>query len=384
MIWIHDATQLSALCQSWLQQPVIALDTEFERSTTFYPALALLQVVDADHAKNQYLIDALTIQQLPHYFSEVLHASVVKVFHAGQEDLEIFSYWQKGNISQLFDTQIAAAYLGLGAQIGYQSLVKQLLGIDLDKSQTRTNWLQRPLTDAQLRYAADDVKYLLPCYEILRERLEQQDRLAWVLEDCQQLTQSPEQTLGYESYYLSLTSAWHFDARQLAVLQALCAWRENYIRQYNLPRSFIAKDGQLLAIVEKMPLTQVALKEFLDYKSRKFNIEEEMLSVMQKAIDAVQQGYMPVAIEKPIALQKKFKPLLQQLKSSAFEIAQQLNLPEVLVLRQKWLEKLVAALLHGEDALYSRLPAALQGWRYEKVAQPLRVCFDYWQKGNQS
>ncbi|NTY57428.1 ribonuclease D, partial [Pseudomonas sp. UMC631] len=177
--WIRDDASLAQQCRDWKQRPYLALDTEFMRVDTFYPEAGLVQVGDGERA---WLIDPLLIRDWSP-FAEVLEASsVVKVFHACGEDLEVFQRLTGSLPQPLFDTQLAAAYLGMAHSMGYSKLVLEILGLDLPKDETRSDWLQRPLTDMQVRYAAEDVQHLAEVYVKLAPRLPEH-KLAWLLAD---------------------------------------------------------------------------------------------------------------------------------------------------------------------------------------------------------
>ncbi|HEY0892485.1 MAG TPA: ribonuclease D, partial [Cellvibrio sp.] len=160
-IWIDQDDQLTELCAVWRKQAAIAVDTEFMRSDTFYPIAGLLQIGDG---KGCYLIDPLAIKNLAPLRELMLDTAVTKVLHSCSEDLEVFQRWLGVVPAPLFDTQIAAAFAGLGFSLGYSGLVKNLLTIEIPKDETRSDWLQRPLSVAQLNYAALDVAHMLVVY----------------------------------------------------------------------------------------------------------------------------------------------------------------------------------------------------------------------------
>ena len=181
--WITDEAALALHCDDWLHLPFVALDTEFVRVDTFYPQAGLLQVCAAGRV---YLIDPLLIHDWS-ALAEVLRApAVVKVLHSCSEDLEVLSRLTGSLPAPLFDTQLAAGYLNLGFSMGYSRLVQAVLGIELPKGETRSDWLQRPLSETQLSYAAEDALHLAEVYEALDARLSEEKR-AWVLEDGAEL-----------------------------------------------------------------------------------------------------------------------------------------------------------------------------------------------------
>lgn len=182
--YIETADELAVFCGKIAPSAWLALDTEFIREKTYYPQLCLLQISNGTVAA---CIDPLKLNSLEPLLEIIMNPAIVKIFHAGRQDLEIFHHqWQRVP-GPVFDTQLAAALLGLGEQIGYANLVKQLLGVELSKSHTRADWSLRPLQEGQLRYALDDVVYLGRLYTELRTRLAEKDRLNWMTEEFEQL-----------------------------------------------------------------------------------------------------------------------------------------------------------------------------------------------------
>ena len=183
-LYIDTPAQLQELCDRISGSTWLALDTEFAREKTYYPVLCLLQLCNGELAA---CIDPLNLTDLTPLLEILVDPKVLKIFHAGRQDLEIF-YHRWGRLPQpLFDTQIAAALLGLGDQIGYAPLVQQLLGRELEKGHTRTDWSRRPLDPEQLRYALDDVIYLGEVHRLLAARLREQEREHWLEDEFREL-----------------------------------------------------------------------------------------------------------------------------------------------------------------------------------------------------
>jgi ribonuclease D len=248
--YIDRPDALAEFCAFLRTQAWCALDTEFIREKTFFPQLCLIQVAAGERMA---CIDPLVLPDLNPLLACLCDTAMTKVLHAAHQDLEIF-YHLSGSVPvPVFDTQIAATLLGYGEQIGYAALVRDLLGVELDKSQTRTDWSQRPLDAAQLAYAAADVHYLCGIYQHQREELEKRNRLAWLAGDFEQLT-NPDR------YRVQPANAWqrikgHQSLRgvQLAVLRALAAWREEQALTANRPRRWILGDEALLELARQLP-----------------------------------------------------------------------------------------------------------------------------------
>src|SRR5580692_8173943 len=198
-IWIDRGEQLEALARALESQDAIGVDTEFLRERTFFPKLCLLQLSAAGRV---WLVDTLRVGSLEPLMPALTAAHSGKLIHAARQDLEAVYLTSKHVISPVFDTQIAAACIGLKPQIGYAELVKTLLDVTIPKGQTRTDWSKRPLTPAQLEYAADDVLYLDAIATELGGRLQKLGREHWVREDCAELEErrlyEPDPALAWE------------------------------------------------------------------------------------------------------------------------------------------------------------------------------------------
>lgn len=246
---------LAESCGQMQGCPWLAVDTEFERVNTYYPELCLLQVANHDMV---WVIDPLVIADLEPLYRLLYDPSIIKVFHAARQDLELF-YHIKGAVPvPLFDTQIAATLRGYDQQFGYANLVREVLDVDLEKTQTRTNWKQRPLTKKQLEYAADDVIYLGQLYELLLAKLIESDQIFLLNEQCNALTGSELYDPDPDTMWQKIKSreVKNLEPRQLDVLKRLTAWREITARAKNRPRKWILKDHTLIAMARLLPAHQ--------------------------------------------------------------------------------------------------------------------------------
>ncbi len=259
--FIESAADFIALQKQFSASRHIGLDTEFMRTNTFYPLLGLIQLADEQGC---YLIDPLPLtdrRDLTQFLNSHAH---ILVFHSCSEDLNLLFTSLNAIPAQVFDTQIAAAFLGLGFSLSYQALVHILLGLDIPKDETRSDWLKRPLSDTQKIYAATDVCHLLELRDLLENRLQERGVHQWFEQECQQLlsvAQQSEAAGSWETIYANINNAWKLSDTGLRYLQQLCVWREQEARRRNKPRSWIAKDGDLLNISiamsrEKLPNLQ--------------------------------------------------------------------------------------------------------------------------------
>ncbi|MCL2655403.1 MAG: ribonuclease D [Coriobacteriia bacterium] len=230
----------------------IALDTEFMREKTYYAKLCLLQIASEHEV---LLVDTLRIQDY-HPLADLLRdAQVTKVFHAGGQDLEILYQACGAVVSSYFDTQDAAELLGYSSQIGYGALVSGELGVELSKSDSFTDWDRRPLTAAQLSYAADDVIWLLQLYPLLRDKLTRTGRLDWLREPFAAKTDLAVLDPDPRNAYLKVRRVSQLKGKRLAVVRELAAWREAEARRRNLPRRWVLSDESLIEVARRMPQT---------------------------------------------------------------------------------------------------------------------------------
>src|SRR5580658_10959117 len=255
-IWIDRSEQLPALARALERHSTIGVDTEFLRERTFFAKLCLLQLAAGDDI---WCVDTLRCGSLEPLSAALTAAASRKVLHSARQDLETFYLSVKRVISPVFDTQIAAGCLGFKPQIGYADLVKTLLDVTLPKGQTRTDWSKRPLTPAQLEYAADDVLYLGEIAHRQSERLRALGREHWVMEDCLALEQhrlyEPDPAQAWER----LRGIGQIPPEPRARAKAIAVWREKLARERDLPRAWILSDAALFSIAQADPATAAAL-----------------------------------------------------------------------------------------------------------------------------
>jgi len=246
---ITTTAELAAFCDKIKGQPFVAVDTEFMRETTYWPKLCLIQ---AAAPSAEACIDPLSEEMDLEPFLEIMRdESILKVFHAARQDVEIFNNLQ-AMPKPLFDTQVAGMAAGFGEQIAYDALVRQMLKIELDKSSRFTDWARRPLSDNQLTYALADVTHLAALYPMLRERLEKEGRLGWVTDEMADLTSPANYDVEPENAWKRLRPRRH-TAKYLAVYKAVAAWRERTAQLRDQPRGRILKDEAIDEIATQAP-----------------------------------------------------------------------------------------------------------------------------------
>lgn len=365
-IYVTDNQELAQLCEAWLQLELIALDTEFVRVDTFYPRIGLIQVGDG---VNNYLLDPLKIDQWDSFIALLAKPTIIKVLHSCSEDLVVFKEFFNQVPTPMFDSQKAAAFLGLGYSISYQNLVKEVLDVEVSKDQTRSDWTRRPLTQEQCNYAALDVAYLPSITKFLQEELVKIGRLEWLQQECEQMlvAASPDAAqIAWRDYYLSLGGAWRLKDTQLEALQRLCEWREQQARSRNKPRSWIAKDAELIAIADALPKDKAQLSAIADLPRPLVSRDgDTVLSLV--AAPHTGPAVTPELIEQP--LDSQMRKTLKQCQSIVRLEAERLDIAPELLARKKQLLPLIGLAKRGNDFDW---PAQLGGWRRQFLETSIR------------
>ena len=251
-MYLSTHAELAQFCELASAAKVIAVDTEFLRERTYFPKLCLVQVAAGDHIA---AIDPILIEDLSPLAALFEDPSVTKVFHACGQDLEVLLDGMGVVCAPVFDTQLAAAFLGLRQQVSYASLVESYCGVRLAKAESLTDWSRRPLDPEQLTYAEDDVRYLPGIYERMMAELVEKDRLSWVAPEMDALCDLSRIRRDPRESYLRLRRAGSLTRRQLAVAREVCAWREETAARRDLPRKWVASDEVIVEVCKRAPMT---------------------------------------------------------------------------------------------------------------------------------
>lgn len=359
--YIDSNTALAECCLHWQSAELLALDTEFIRTDTFYPILGLIQIGDGEA---QYLIDPLCIDQWQPLVAVLQSPAVVKIVHSCSEDLEVLQRALDCVPSPLLDTQLGAALAGYRSGLSYQNLVAECLGEHVPKGETRSDWLQRPLTASQCDYAALDVLYLPQVFRQLQARLHAEGRMDWWREEGERTVAQALAPLDLTLYYRKVKSAWKLSRRQQGVLQRLCEWRERQARERDIPRGRVIKDAVCYEIARCCPRQRAQLADIRDLPPpalRRYG--DELLALVKAGVEAA-DGELPPALPKPLPREQAQQ--MQQLRQLADSIAEQLQLPADLLVRKRDLE----ALLRSAQSSPT-LPDELRGWREAVVGRAL-------------
>ena len=357
--YINRPEQLLPLCEQILQEPWIALDTEFLREKTYYPKFCLLQIAAPGWVA---CVDPLAIADLTPLLDAIYSPNIIKVLHSCRQDLEIF-FQITGKIpGPIFDTQIAAPLLGFQENPGYAMLVSSFLNINLSKAHTRADWSERPLSQDQIQYAADDVIYLCKIYTLMCEQLENLGRLNWLESDFALLNNPELYQLSPENAWLKIRGKNKLTGRQLSILQALTEWRERTAQTENKPRNWLFPDDMLLELGKLQPVTTADLAKIRNINERSVN---RYGKVICELIEAARQR-PPKSLREKDAPGKKtqqHEAILDVLSAIVRIRAEENSLNPVILATRKDLEQL----LFGEDDCL-----LLQGWRYNMAGKELQ------------
>lgn len=359
---IESDQALADLLSNAADCTAVMVDTEFMRRNTFFPQVALVQLCfdQGAAAGTAWLIDPLTLTDTTPLVRLFADQNVIKVLHSASEDLEVFQRWLGVLPQPLFDTQRAAALVGLDFGLGYRGMVLQLCGEDLPKGETRSDWLQRPLTESQCHYAAQDVIWLLDAYATISRRCHEQQRFQWVLEDGEAACDSLASNAG--SYFRRIKGAWKLDAGQLATLIAVSDWREQTAREKDKPRSWIIDDKACLQLAQSAPANMADLRSKVElHPSALRRYGEKLLDLLSAVAEAGQQD-LPDKLPGP--LNGAQREQVKALKQRAETIARELGVAPQMLASGKDFE----ALVRGEEPE----PMLWQGWRQQQVIEPLK------------
>ena len=367
MIIITTTAELDVFCTRAQEHPFVTIDTEFMRERTYYSKLCLIQIaLPTDNLEDAVLVDPLSqdiaLDGLYRLFKDT---SVVKVFHAARQDLEIFWHDAKTFPTPLFDTQVAAMVCGFGEQVGYETLVRKIVKEQVDKSSRFTDWSRRPLSDAQKNYAIADVTHLRAVYLQLKAELERAGRESWVVEETKLL-------LDPMIYDVIPSEAWRRVKTRtnsgifLAYVRELAAFRERYAKSKNIPRNRVYKDDALVELASTKPISHDDLNKsrLLLREARKGAIADGIIQASKTVASMSPENFpKPVAINEKLQVNPALADLLRVLlkaKSERSDVAQKMiaNVAEL------------DALAAGQRDL-----SCLSGWRLDVFgSDALRLC----------
>ncbi len=339
--WIDTPQALDAACEKMAGADVIALDTEFFRESSFFPVPALIQFACDETA---YLIDPLVTDCTP-AFKALLENDATKLLHASSEDLDVFQRWAGVLPTPLIDTQIAQGFLSENPGMGYQKLVAFWTGETLPKEETRSDWLERPLSEAQCHYAALDVIYLLKVWSHQAEKLAALGRLHWVEQECQAVVAQAQEDSS-EQWFTRQRQLWRLTPRQIDAYRRMTTWREGEARRRDLPRNWLVSDKVLFAIADAMPQNRFELANVEGVKPSLVKKEGDALLALVKQAHMCPADALPAAWPDPA--RPPFKPLFKALKKVITAQADELGVAPEVLMRRRDIEQLVMQSLANE------------------------------------
>ncbi|MDZ4731287.1 MAG: ribonuclease D [Xanthomonadales bacterium] len=350
--------QLEKAAHAWSQAEILGIDTEFLRERTYWAELGLVQVSDGQQA---WLVDVIKIDDLTPLKSMFENQAILKVFHSSSEDFEVLWHALQVSPQPVADTQVACAMTGQPLQMSYHSAIKWLTGIEVDKDQTRSNWLRRPLSSRQLHYAATDVVFLPALVNQVRSTLLGQNKWQWLEEDVARAIAQSRESLQPQDAYLRLGGAASLGAGQLQVLRALAAWREQEATSRNLARGFVITDAELILLSRQLPESLEQLNEIEGLHERTLKRHGDAL------LAAVQAGLKSTEpVEAIQALDKSQKRIIGDMRNLVLVEAEAHGVDPALLASRKVLESLLRAVENGTD-----IPERLSGWRYRVITEKL-------------
>ena len=354
---IETDQQLASAIKQWQDCPVIGIDTEFVRERTYRADLGLVQLSDG---KQVWLVDPLKTGSIEGMADLFENKNIVKILHAPSEDLDVLLYTTGSCPWPLFDTQIACSMLGQSLQLSYHNTVDWLLSVNIDKGETRSNWLQRPLRPAQLHYAALDVCLLPMMYRELSEQLRASDRSDWLLEDCQRSIAKARVPVDPDESWMKISGNSRLDQSSLVALKALAKWRELEAEKRNLAKGFVIKNQELLALAHELPGSMSELASINEMHHRTVDrYGEKLLALISKALQSDTE-VQPLA---SISLQHR--KLLADMKKRVSNKAEELNVEPALLASRRELEGLILTDAHKP------FPERFMGWRKDIITNEL-------------
>jgi len=355
--YIDTDEELVKFCTEIRDVAFIAVDTEFAREKTYFPKLCLVQVQGNDQIA---CIDPLAIKDFEPLLGLFRDESIVKVLHSVSQDMEVFLHTFNCLPKPVYDSQIAASLTGMGEQVGYAKLVESMLGVQLDKSHTRTDWSRRPLDAAQLQYAADDVRYLAELYPIQLQQLTEQGRIAWLKSDFEAIIEEQRYRPDPENAWRRVKGYKRLRGVELAILKYLAEYREQQAIKADRPRRFIINDDLLLDLARAKPKTINDIERRRGFEGAIKRHGQSFLDCAQKGFDLPKEQWPDVSKGKPLSANQEVVTdilmalLKQQAKKNEVSVGSMAN------------RKDVESLVRGE-----RDGSLLSGWRYELAGKVL-------------
>lgn len=359
--YLDNNAQVALFCQQASGKDAIAVDTEFVRTRTLYPQIGLIQIYDGERL---VLIDPIAVTDLTPLAALLTNPAVVKILHSCSEDLETFQTALNVMPEPVFDSQFAASIANIGPMLGYAKLVEIMLGVQVDKGESRTDWLARPLSDKQLEYAANDVLYLYQLYPQLKQQVEQKQRLEWVFEEIRMLAIKKQTALPLSLTYLTIKNSWQLSGRSLVALQMLAQWRLEQAKQRNLALNFVVKELNLFNLAKQLPTSKTALNSVVGLSPQEIRRNGEKIIEIIQQVNQMSAEDFPPRVERLVDF-PAYKGIAQSLRERCQHVATSLEIPVEVLGSKKQINQLLQWLWFSQDETRARqlLPDLLSGWR---------------------
>ena len=367
---IETSDAMDELVLRLSKEKVVAVDTEFFRETTYYPKLALVQIATHDIVA---CIDPLAFDAKPALKIILCDKNITKIFHSCSQDMEVLFYYLHEIPAPIYDTQVANALLTDHHQIGYAALVENELDIQLDKSQTRTNWLQRPLTTKQIQYAGDDVLYLYQLHQILEKKLHDAGRRTWFDEESNKLIcHEDDLQVTVDTLWKRVKGATKLNREKLVIVQAIAEWREKIAQQKDKTRRRALPDDIVIQIASEQTLSSDALSQII---SPQYNIsdqdKDQLLTNIKLAKNTPKDSWPD---NRFTVLDGKQKFLLKAIQLQVNEKADELNISSSILCSRKDIEQLILQMAgdYTTDEQTTEIKSGImQGWRLHCIGENL-------------
>jgi len=366
-VLLSSDAELAALCDRLRTAGAFGIDTEFIGETSYAPILCLIQIsIDADVE----LVDPLAITDLSPLLDLISDPAIVKICHAGEQDLAILAQRSGSRPANVIDTQILAGLIGLGYPLSYAKLVEYFCAVSLAKAHTYSAWDRRPLTHAQHEYAIDDVKYLSAIYTAISERLDVLNRRPWATAACEERCDVAARPPDPQLSYLKIKAPRSLTPLQLAVLRELCAWREQLAYEHDLPARTMLPDNVLRDIAKQLPTRAAQLQNIKEFPQRELaSYAEFIVSLVARLKNQPASTYPPAAEEMDES------PDARVFGETAWALAQTICLSShvstALVVSQTDVLELAQQLRAGKPIAGHKLS---EGWRWECLGKKLVEC----------
>ena len=358
------ARELEELCEEWREAPFLCLDTEFVRTRTFFARLGLIQVNDGQRV---LLLDTVALRDLEPFADLLAELDADVVLHSCGEDMGIFAHRLGVLPERVFDTQIVASLVGLGFSVSYQALVDVLLGEHVSKGETRSDWTARPLSSAQLRYAAADVEYLPAIYRLLLGELRERGRESWAREELDALVDPVRYAVEPEEGWRRIKGGSGLDRRAKGALRELCTWRDREAMRRDLARNFVVRDSSLLELARRRPTKASDLRGIRDLNASQCRRYGHVFLETLERVEGFTPEKLPPETPRGAKIPRQ-KELVRALQEQVARVGEELEIAPEILCQRRVLEALTRRVL-GEQC--DELPDELLGWRAEVIGGPM-------------